>query len=607
MEEPLLLPRPRRLEQIGAEGAPSDAPPLTKHAPQLGAQSFTLDTSGKAPLLCHGDGDARRYGMELLRQLRRGAGARLPALHIEDSPDFPIRGYLLDISRDRVPSRAFLELLVERLAVLRINHLQLYVEHSYAYPGHEVVWQNASPLDAEDLQHLDALCRAHGIELAANQNCFGHTGRWLKHDAYRVRAETPEGFVTASGRRLPPATLAPSEDNARFALGLCREQLSRLTSRRINIGFDEPFELGRGASAEQVRRLGRERVYLEHLQRMLRALHEQGCEVLFWGDVLRGHPQLVRELPRQNTVALAWHYEAPMREAEFPAALRERFAELGVSLGAAALAGFAGHVTAYAECGVPFWVCPGTSTWNSFVGRLPNARANLLDAAEAGVAHGAGGYLVTDWGDNGHMQPPVVSLPPLAYGAALAWCAERNRELPLAAALDAHIFEDRAGVLGAALDEMGGLYAETGLGGYNGSPLFHALLGGALGRFGEADAGRSLATAETLERLSARLFDARPACSDGDTIVRELRCAARLAHCGALRIAEEAGAAGTGPGRAESAGTKTGTGGGLSDALKKALRDIIPEQRACWLLRSRPGGLEDSIARLQGVVDAIEG
>ena len=37
-----------------------------------------------------------------------------------------------------------------------------------------------------------------------------------------------------------------------------------------------------------------------------------------------------------------------------------------------------------------------------------------------------------------------------------------------------------------------------------------------------------------------------------------------------------------------------------SDAeLRRDLADAIAEQRACWLERSRPGGLEDSVARLE--------
>jgi hypothetical protein len=97
------------------------------------------------------------------------------------------------------------------------------------------------------------------------------------------------------------------------------------------------------------------------------------------------------------------------------------------------------------------------------------------------------------------MQPPSVSFPPLAYGAAVSWCLAANRELDLAAALDAFVFEDEAHVLGAALETLGGLYAGTGKVGLNGSPLFTELLqGGLLGALGTADAAGTRRVIETL-------------------------------------------------------------------------------------------------------------
>jgi hypothetical protein len=303
--------------------------------------------------------------------------------------------------------------------------------------------------------------------------------------------------------------------------------------------------------------------------------------VLFWGDILRHHPELVPELPKEGTIACAWHYEAPQPDAVPPDDLLALLAEFGIDR--ASFAGFATHVDAFARSGLPYWVCPGTSSWNTLIGRLPNARGNLLDAAETGLARGASGYLITDWGDNGHMQPPSVSFAPLAYGAALAWGLAANRDLALAEALDAYVFEDEAGVLGAAVETLGGLYAGTGKLGLNGSPLFTELVpGGLLGALGNADADGMRRVVEQLEAAIATLARARPAAPDGALIVRELQQAARLARHGAFRIARGAGF--PCPPDTE---------------LRRDLGEAIGEQRACWLLRSRTGGLADSLARLE--------
>ena len=95
---------------------------------------------------------------------------------------------MLDISRDRVPDRTCLLALLDRLDRLRINHFELYTEHTFAYADHEAVWRDASPMTAADVAWLDGEAAARGIALVANQNTFGHFERWLRLPQYRDRA-----------------------------------------------------------------------------------------------------------------------------------------------------------------------------------------------------------------------------------------------------------------------------------------------------------------------------------------------------------------------------------------------------------------------------------
>ena len=580
MNEPLLLPRPRSWRWTGRGDAALSAEPRIERDASLPPEGFAIEADALGVEIRHADAAGLRYARRALSQLREHEGA-LASFALSDAPDFPVRGYMLDISRDRVPTRATLERIVGLLDLLRINHFELYTEHTFAFRDHEVVWRDASPMTPDDLRWLDALCAQRGIELVANQNTFGHMARWLKHDAYVARAETPDGWRTSTGAFLKPAVLAPTEDNARFALDLVREVLACFHSRRVHIGCDETFELGKGRSQADVAARGRERVYLDHLKRLVAGAHAMGADVLFWGDILRGHPELVAELPRERTTALAWWYEAPVDAPHLPASMRELATDFGFS--EKAQRGFAGHVPAFVEAGLPFWVCPGTSTWNSFVGRWSNARANLLDAADVGRAQGASGYLVTDWGDNGHMQPPSASWLPLAYGAAVAWCGERNRDLDVAAALDAYVFGDLRGRLGRALERAGDAYLGTGKLAFNASPLFAAVVGeGLMGSFGAPDAAALRATIAVLEDAMSDVDAAMLACADGPVVKRELAQAIRLARHGAYRLVREAGEAR--PTDAE---------------LRLDLEDAIDEQAACWRARSREGGLEDSLARLR--------
>ena len=106
---------------------------------------------------------------------------------------FEHRAYMLDISRDRVPTMETLKLIVDILARYRYNQLQLYTEHTFQYEGHEEVWEDSSPMTPREIAKLQAYCQVQGVELVPNQNSFGHMERWLVHPKYNSLARFPKG------------------------------------------------------------------------------------------------------------------------------------------------------------------------------------------------------------------------------------------------------------------------------------------------------------------------------------------------------------------------------------------------------------------------------
>ena len=93
---------------------------------QFAEQSYTLSIGGSG-IHIEGYGAGLFYGVCTLKQLLMQFGHDLPHLQISDAPDFPARGVMLDISRDKVPTLETLFMLVDELASLKINQLQLYI------------------------------------------------------------------------------------------------------------------------------------------------------------------------------------------------------------------------------------------------------------------------------------------------------------------------------------------------------------------------------------------------------------------------------------------------------------------------------------------------
>jgi hexosaminidase len=576
-----LFPVPRSLELLDVPGPAPDAPLAVHHDPDLPEQGYTLDRDGDGTRIGFRDDAGLRYAHQTLDQLRADAELAGRAVRVRDWPDFAVRGFMLDISRDRVPTRRTLRRYVEILAAARMNQLELYTEHTFAYADHATVWSAASPLTVDDMRWLDALCAAHGITLVANQNTLGHMERWLAHEPYSDRAEKPEGF-TIAGRHRPPSTLQPTPENAAFAVELVRELASTVRARRVNIGADEPWELGKGRSAADTAERGLGQVFLDHLLRVATPLLEDGYEVQFWADVLADHPEVAKALPTAGLIPVVWLYDGPAHaRAALDRATPEKHREWaadGFDMEALA-GGFRERAEALTAAGRPFWVAPGTGAWNSIVGRLGNAVENLVDAAEVGREHGAAGYVVTTWGDRGHHEPPPVTYPGLLFGAAVSWCLDSNRELDLAAALDRVVFDGPG--LGAALTSAGSVADLLDVPLLNSSALFAVLLGGG---DGPAVAPDALAEAErVLSGAADALAHARPAAADGDVAVRETAQAIALARFAVALLAD---------------------GGAAADLLDR-LDALLVEQRACWLLSARPGGLDDSIARFAPLRSAL--
>jgi hexosaminidase len=170
-----LLPVPRTLELVG-DTVPS-RPATRRHDPSLHPQGYELRIGRDAVDLAAADDAGFFYGAVTLAQLAALYDGDLPAGVVRDYPDLPVRGVMLDISRDKVPTTAALHALIDRLASLKVNQLQLYSEHTFAYRDHPEVHAAASPLDAEEIVALDAYCSERHVELVPNQNCLGHMNR----------------------------------------------------------------------------------------------------------------------------------------------------------------------------------------------------------------------------------------------------------------------------------------------------------------------------------------------------------------------------------------------------------------------------------------------
>ena len=440
-----MIPPPRIVEPIAGPAVPVEYLENFSHLESLVDSSLpvegfvlTLSSDGLQARVADDAGlrQARSRITSLIRSARR-LGVGVPAMRITDHPEFPVRSVMLDVSRDKVPTLATLFDLVERLAEWGYNQLQLYIEHTFAYSGHEVVWRDATPYTVDDVRVLDAHCRGLGVELVLQQNCLGHMERWLCHEPYAELAAIPGGWRSADGEGEPPTTIDPTNP-ASFALvrDLVEQLIAALPeARRVHLGLDEPLDLSpevwEAIYADDVPDPDvpppvftvtlpqqAQEAFADWLSKLRELPVLEGREVLVWGDVMAANEYVLKRVPDGVTV-VDWGYEA-----WYP---------------------FEARAKALAAQGIRFWLCAGTSAWGAVVPRYRNVRGNAAAAASAGVAHGGQGFVMADWGDLGHFSRLALSEPAFALGAAYAWNPEGAADWDWATAIDRHVFETTDG------------------------------------------------------------------------------------------------------------------------------------------------------------------
>lgn len=401
---PAVYPHPRNVHLTGGSSVVRQL--TVQRDSSMAAQGYRLVIDAEGARLVAADDAGERYGRSTFQQwcdahateasIPRGA---TPHVVIDDHPDLAVRGVMLDVSRDKVPTMQTLLRLVEQLAKWRYNQLQLYIEHTFAFTGYDDVWWYADPFTPDQIRQIDQVCQQVGIELVPNQNCLGHMERWLRVPRLRSMAARPDGFQLW-GMQRGPTTLDPANPAAfQFVRGLLREVLPCYSSRQINVGLDEPWEFGDGRRDE----------YVQWVRRLRDLPELDGYDVQVWGDVLTADPTLVASLPDGVTVN-EWGYEADHD--------------------------FTGRGRACQQADRPWMACAGTSSWQTILGRTTNMHGNISAATEAARGLDARGMLVTDWGDFGHLQCDAVRLPPLALAAGLAWCAASNSTVDLGSIAD---------------------------------------------------------------------------------------------------------------------------------------------------------------------------
>jgi hypothetical protein len=375
------------LKTAGTTAGTPDGTTLSAYTLTVGTDSIIITGKSSSGLY---------YGIQTMKQLVRNYSYEIPCMDIEDQPSFEVRGFYHDVTRGKVPTLDTLKDLADRLSFYKMNQLQLYFEHSFAFKKYSEIWTDSDPITAEEILILDEYCRKRGIELVPSLSVFGHLyhvllSRTFRHlNEYEVLPDKP--FLWTD--RMVHYTLDASDpESLAFAKDLIDEFIPLFTSDKFNICCDETFDLGLGKNRALLDEIGRGKLYLFFVKGLIDHLKTRKKKVMMWGDILLKYPQLLSEIP-DNVTILNWNYD--------PEASEDGFRQIS-------------------EAGLRQYVCPAVQGWNRLINDMDKAVKNIRVLADYAVKYNALGMLNTDWGDFGHINLLAGSIPGAVYGAALSW------------------------------------------------------------------------------------------------------------------------------------------------------------------------------------------
>ena len=367
----------------------------------LKEEAYQLVVGKQGVSICSKTDMGAFYAFTTLNQMRNKEGL-VPYCEIKDEPDLKIRGFMMDISRAKVPTLDTIKKVIDLLSSLKYNHLELYVEgfslESTKYPQ---TLKDGNYLTFAEYEELEKYAFEHFIDLTPNENGLGHMQEWLLLDDFKHLSEVDDLFEMWGSKRTSSTLDVTNPASIEFVKNLYDDFLPHTKSKYFNMNFDEPFELGHGKSKEYVEKVGVGNAFVDYFLKLYEHVKTYGKIPMIWGDVLLKHPDAIKRLPK-DVIFIDWGYNV-----DYP---------------------YHKNLKLLSDLDIKFMAAPATSTWGVITSRYLEMVTTIRNACFYTRAYNGEGMLLTDWGDLGHLQYLPYSYPGMIYGAMCSWNVDNSPE-----------------------------------------------------------------------------------------------------------------------------------------------------------------------------------
>lgn len=311
--------------------------------------------------------------------------------HIFGAPEptgrgVPVRGVMLDASRGGVPRIDYLKKLLLQLVLCGLNRFCLYTEDVYAVEGEPMIGYGRGAYSFDELRELDDYAADElGVEVFPCIQALGHFEQTLRYKKYMPLRDNPRVLNTSL------------EATYEFIEKLIVSASAPYRSKRIHLGLDEPWGLGRGESLDFDAPKKSGQRFAEHLARVDTICRKHGLEPIGWGDYVLGHSG-----------------ETPLTEAE-AALIPDDFGLVYWDYETTDPDLYRANINALRKLGYDPICAPTGHAHNRFFPDFEKVERTCRPFAEVMCDEKINESLFTIWGDDGHECLNVFTLPVIIY------------------------------------------------------------------------------------------------------------------------------------------------------------------------------------------------
>lgn len=308
-------------------------------------------------------------------------------------------GVMIDFSRNGVMTLPALKAFLTTIRKMGYNTLFLYMEDTYEVEGEPYFSYMRSRYSIEEMKEIDEFCASIGIEAIPCIQTLAHLKTFLKWGQVPVDCDD--------------IMLVGEERTYELIENMFKTLSSCFRSRRIHIGMDEAYLLGKGAYYHKHGYVKADVIIKEHLERICKIAEPFGYTMLLWSDMFfrswnngQYYTKEVVKVPQdaldalpKSVIPVYWDYYKSKAE-DYDAMLK-----------------------IHSQFSSDTWFAGGAWCWAGFAPLNQFSINSMSEAMKACRANKTKNIFMTMWGDDGMECSHFSQLPALHY---IAECARGN-------------------------------------------------------------------------------------------------------------------------------------------------------------------------------------